>query len=379
MSDVRRHAQRRRIEIGLSLDEPTPAEQVLQACQSESGYERCFLPHGDALLAGAVAVLDRSMGAIYQDETRPPEEARADAAHEFAHVWLHRDSGHCAAGDLDPLGGAEPTTGAWSKVDGYSPSQKRECEANLFAAEMLLPGPLARGLFDEGMTAQTIAEELGLPCGLVQRQLMDSVLLPALGEESAEEVGQAEAAPTLDESQQEAAHAAQGPLLLGAGPGTGKTKTLVGRCQFLTQTLGVPAERILALTFSRQAASEMRERLALSGVGTSGAGPWVGTFHAFGLDVLRRFGKRLGLSQDVTLLDTLDAVTLLENHLPELNLDVLDNLYNPAVSLGGIVKQISRAKDELCSPARYAELCLKMAVQAEQAATGVRRSSPARS
>ena len=81
-----------------------------------------------------------------------------------------------------------------------------------------------------------------------------------------------------------------------------------------------------------------------------------------------RFGERIGLSDDFKLLDTLDGVTLLENHLPELNLDVLDNLYNPAISLGGIVKQISRAKDELCSPARYAELCLKMAVQAEQAA-----------
>ena len=368
MSDVRRHAQKRRIEIGLLLDEPTPGEQVLQACQAAIGFERCFLPPGHDLLAGAVAVLDVNTEAIYQDETRPPEEAQADAAHEFAHVWLHRDSGHCTGSDLDPLGGGEPTTGAWSKVDGYSPAQKRECEANLFASELLLPGPLARRLFQEGRTAQAIAEELGLPCGLVQRQLMDSVLLPQLGEEAAEEVGQVEADPILDAFQQEAAHVAQGPLLLGAGPGTGKTKTLVGRCRFLTQTLGVPAEKILALTFSRQAANEMRERLALSGIGTSGAGPWVGTFHAFGLDVLRRFGERLGLSGGFKLLDTLDAVTLLENHLPELDLDVLDNLYDPAISLGGIVKQISRAKDELCSPARYAELCVEMSVRAELAA-----------
>ena len=236
-------------------------------------------------MAGAVAVLDVNSEAIYQDETRSPEEARADAAHEFAHVWLHRDSGHCTGDALDPLGGAEPTTGAWSKVDGYSPTQKRECEANLFAAELLLPGLLARRLFDGGRTAQAIAEELGLPCGLVQRQLMDSVLLPPMGDEAPKE--KTEAAPTLDASQREAAHVAHGPLLLGAGPGTGKTKTLVGRCQFLTQTLGVPAEKILALTFSRQAAGEMRERLAGAGVGTSDAGPWVGTFHAFGLDVLR--------------------------------------------------------------------------------------------
>ena len=214
------------------------------------------------------------MEAIYQDETRPPEEARADAAHEFAHVWLHRDSGHCTPADLDPLGDAEPATGAWSKVDGYSPAQKREGEANLFAAELLLPGPLARRLFlEEGRTAQAIAEELGLPCGLVQRQLMDSVLLPALGRRTRPPKKRPPCRllrSTPPSRRRRTPNA--GPLLLGAGPGTGKTKTLVGRCQFLTQTRGVPAEKILALTFSRQAAQEMRERLAPAGVGTRGRG-----------------------------------------------------------------------------------------------------------
>ena len=367
MTDIRKQAQQRRVEIGLPLDEPIPAEQVLQACQAATGYERSFHPSGHPLLAGAQAVLDMAMQAIYQDETRPPAEARADAAHEFAHVWLHQSSGHCAPTDLDPLGTQEPASGAWSKVDGYSPAQKREGEANLFAAELLLPGPLARRLFlEEDQSAQDIAEELGLPCGLVQRQLMDSVLLPPPPADDAPE--EAASPPTpLDASQQAAAHAECGPLLLGAGPGTGKTKTLVGRCQYLTETRGVPPEKILALTFSRKAAGEMRERLAGAGVGTREAGPWVGTFHSFGLEILRRFGDRLGLSADVKLLDTLDCVTLLENHLDALDLDALDNLYNPAISLPGIVKQISRAKDELCPPARYAELCDEMARQAGRA------------
>ena len=104
---------------------------------------------------------------------------------------------------------------------------------------------------------------------------------------------------------------------------------------------------------------------------TSDAGPWIGTFHSFGLHILRRYGERLGLPAEIRLLDTLDAVTLLENHLPSLQLDLLDNLYNPAVHLGGILKQISRAKDELCPPERYGELCQAMQIQAEQFAAEI--------
>ena len=97
----------------------------------------------------------------------------------------------------------------------------------------------------------------------------------------------------------------------------------------------------------------------------------MGTFHSFGLEVLRRFGEKIGLTGDIKLLDTLDAVTLLENHLAELKLDVLDNLYNPAIHLGGILGQIGRAKDELCPPERYAELCAAMRAPADAAAAAL--------
>ena len=112
----------------------------------------------------------------------------------------------------------------------------------------------------------------------------------------------------------------------------------------------------------------MRERLLAVGVGTEKKRPWVGTFHAFGLEVLGHFGDKIGLTGEIKLLDTLDAITLLENHLPELNLSALDNLYDPAKNLGGILRQISRAKDERCRPERYAELCRAMQVSAHAAA-----------
>ncbi len=377
MTEIRRKARLRRREIGLELDAPLTAEAVIGACLSALGLERHFVEPGDRVLAGAIAVLDLSMGLIVQDGSRTSTQQSFDAAHEIAHVWLHRDSAHaspraCTPADVSPDGTAEVPSSALSKVDGYSPQQRRETEANAFAAELLLPGPLAHALFfSEGLMAAQIAEQLGLPAGLVQTQLAEALLLPPLSDQAEEEDAPGSAAVTLDEFQRKAAEMPCGPLLVGAGPGTGKTKTLVGRCQFLTQTRGVPAEKILALTFSRKAASEMKQRLTAAGVGTETVGPWVGTFHAFGLDVLRRFGARIGLPAEIKLLDQLDAVTLLENHLAELNLDTLDNLYNPAIHLGGILRQIGRAKDERCSPERYAELCFAMQAAADAGAAAL--------
>jgi len=369
MSEIRRQARQRRVEIGIELNTPVPAEAVIAACLSAAGLERFFVNPTDPMLAGAMAVLDLQLGMIVQDSTRTLPQQSFDAAHEMAHVWLHKGSCHCTPQDLNPDSTEEAPGSARSKVDGYSPKQRRENEANVFAAELLLPGPLARRLFlEEHLASEAIADALGLPGDVVQKQLAASLLLPPLPEQPAKaQETPASAAVLLDAFQQAAAETPCGPLLVGAGPGTGKTKTLVGRCRFLTRTLGVPAEKILALTFSRKAASEMKERLLAAGVGAENAGPWVGTFHAFGLEVLRCFGDRIGLTGEIKLLDQLDAVTLLENHLPELNLDVLDNLYNPATHLGGILRQISRAKDERCGPECYAELCQAMltAAQAE--------------
>nr|WP_245992541.1 ATP-dependent DNA helicase [Capsulimonas corticalis] len=206
---------------------------------------------------------------------------------------------------------------------------------------------------------------VGLSRHVVLSQVANAVLLPVSQD------GPVEAPPVsadLDPSQKDAAEFSAFPVLVGAGPGTGKTKTLVGRCAHLVHSVGIPSESILALTFSNKAAEEMRGRLAAADVGTRDAGPWVGTFHGFGLEVLRRYGDRVGLPTDFKLLDRLDCITLLENNLSLLPLDALANLYNPALKLPGILKAISRAKDELCPTDHYAQLCADMRAGAEAAA-----------
>ena len=248
MTEIRRKARQRRREIGIELDAPVTAEAVIGTCLSALGLEREFAEPEDAILAGAIAVLDLPMGLIVQDGTRTLPEQSFDAAHEIAHVWLHRDSAHgsqaCTPADVGADGTGEVPGSALSKVDGYSPQQRREREANEFAAELLLPGPLAHALFfGEGLTSAGIAAQLGLPPGVAQAQLADALLLPPLPDTEEDVDTPGVAAVALDEFQRQAAEAPCGPLLVGAGPGTGKTKTLVGRCRFLTQSLGIPAER----------------------------------------------------------------------------------------------------------------------------------------
>ncbi len=241
-------------------------------------------------------------------------------------------------------------------------------------AERLLPLAEARRWFlDDRLPAPEIAARCGLTLAETRARLVEAVLLPPAPPDPAPASESARSdAPQLDASQQAAASVAHGPLLLGAGPGTGKTKTLVARCLHLTQVENVPPENILALTFSNKAAQEMRERLLAAGVGTPARGPWIGTFHAFGLEILRTHGAAVGLSPDFTLLDPLDCAALLENNLALLPLDALDNLHNPAQNLGGIVKAISRAKDELCDPARYLALTDgEMLPMAEEAAAAL--------
>ena len=275
MSEIKRQARARRAALGLSGEDARTAQAVVEACLAATGLAQRLLSPGDARLMGAQAVLDPEARAIFQDETRPSAWLAFDAAHALAHFWRHGgEIRPCAAEDLDPGQTAEPTTGARSKVEDDAPGRRREDEANVFAAELLLPGSLARRLFcDEGLRSGEIAGLLGMPDSVVQRQLADAVLLPPPeARKRSAEAPAASAAVTLDEFQSAAAQIVCGPLLLGAGPGTGKTKTLVGRCQFLTQQQGVPPEKIVALTFSRKAAGEMRERLRRGGRRDGGRG-----------------------------------------------------------------------------------------------------------
>ena len=177
---------------------------------------------------------------------------------------------------------------------------------------------------------------------------------------------------------QQAAIEAATPALIVAGPGSGKTSTLIGRVEYLVSAQRVQPQRILALTFSRKAAQEMQERLETALYshedaqgGSHVAMPMVSTFHAFCAELLRTHGDRVGLRPDFALIDETEGYFLLRQMAQEMRLSHYRNLAAPAHYFSDFLKAISRAKDELVTADRYQQLAQAMLSQAQDEETGL--------
>lgn len=276
-------------------------------------------------------------------------------AHEIGHAELGDDIEEDDQGyTIDPTRTSEASPMGAERVVDYSRRQRREVQMDLFAREFLLPRHVVKALYLEGMSALSIAEKLGAPFDVVAQQIFDALLLPSPLPEDTE--------PAIEyplNAEQDKAAAHRGPaFLLEAGPGTGKTQTLVGRVKGLLSD-GVDPRKILLLTFSNKAAGEMAERIARVDT-EAAAAMWIGTFHSFGLDLIRRFHDELNLPLDPRLLDRTEAVELLEHEFPVLDLVHYRNLYDPTRMIADILTGISRAKDEVVDAKTYLALAQAM-------------------
>ncbi len=344
------------------------AEELLHAAEIETRLDCSPLPAGDPILGGAFALLDREGGNLYflHSPALSSERIRFIKAHEFAHFWLHPQfisDAECADDSPETYLGGTVEPDAKQVESGYSPAERQEKEANVFAAEFLLPSDrLARLFEEEGWSAGRIAKQTGLSETLVLSQLSHALLSPpesvSIPHSSNEETSKT--IFPLDPSQLRAATLERGPALIDAGPGTGKTRTLTSRIAHLLNDWGVSPEKILALTFSRKAAAEMQSRLQ-EAVGEQANRVWVGTFHSFGLEILRKEGGRLGLPPRPAMLSTADAVGLLLEKYRFLNLREYQYLNKPSLPFPDILACISRAKDELKTPEECLRAALKMA------------------
>src|SRR3989440_667579 len=152
----------------------------------------------------------------------------------------------------------------------------------------------------------------------------------------------------LNPAQREAVLATEGPLLVIAGAGSGKTRVLTYRVAHLINAVGAKPNEILAITFTNKAAGEMRERLEHL-LGGSGRGLWILTFHAACGRILRREAQRLGYRSNFTIYDQADQIRLVKRCLEELERD--PKRFTPR----GIHSQISNAKNTLVGPVEYTE------------------------
>jgi DNA helicase II / ATP-dependent DNA helicase PcrA len=153
----------------------------------------------------------------------------------------------------------------------------------------------------------------------------------------------------LNPSQQEAVRATEGPVLVVAGAGSGKTRVLTYRVAHLIKDLGVSPYAILAITFTNKAANEMKERVAALVGGAVSRGMWVSTFHSACVRILRREAHSLGYRSSFTIYDDIDSRRLVELCVRDLGLD--PKRFPPRA----IRAAISNAKNELVDPGTFAE------------------------
>ena len=150
----------------------------------------------------------------------------------------------------------------------------------------------------------------------------------------------------LNTSQREAVTCTEGPSLIVAGAGSGKTRVLTYRIAYLLQQ-GVPASSIMALTFTNKAAREMKERIAKLVSAADARYLCMGTFHSVCGKLLRPEAEKLGYTKDFTIYDTTDSKSLLKNICKELGLD--EKIYKP----GLVLSRISSLKNSFVSPENY--------------------------
>lgn len=169
----------------------------------------------------------------------------------------------------------------------------------------------------------------------------------------------------LNPAQREAVESVEGPVLVLAGPGSGKTRVLTHRVAYLVKEMRVPPWQIMAVTFTNKAANEMKERLFRL-LGDSFRELTIGTFHAICARLLRREADALGLSPQYVIYDSADQLSVMRRAIKALNVD--DKQYRPTAML----RQISQAKNELLKPedlrpANYREEVVKRLYERYQA------------
>ena len=150
----------------------------------------------------------------------------------------------------------------------------------------------------------------------------------------------------LSEEQRKAVECIDGPVLIVAGAGSGKTRVLTSRTAYIIDQ-GCPPEQIMALTFTKKAAGEMKDRIAAMVGGRNSWKICMGTFHSVFIRFLREFADRLGYPSAFTIYDTSDSQSAIKACVKELQLD--EKVYKPKE----VLSRISMAKNNLITPAAY--------------------------
>ena len=345
--------------VGGRATGPVAAKDLLAKVETKLQLAIEPVAHTSSALKGAYATLDRHESFIYVRKEVSPEERAYLIAHELGHLQL--DSIAVPKQVHVNSTGLPPSSHATALVEAYGARERAELQKNVFGREFLLPRAVARDMFNSGMGPNAIAAQLGIPVEVARQQVLDAILLPAYMPPPPADLP----VPTAD--QQEAIDACEKCVHVVAGPGTGKTTTLIHRVKKLIEKDGVAPEKILVLTFTNKAASELVDRLQRAGV-VGASEIWAGTFHAVGLEFLRKYYQHFAVTPSVAVADTLTQLTITAKALASTPLKHYKRTDDPYEWLPPVIKVALRLKEELVTPAHYLKEAKKTALNEEQRA-----------
>jgi DNA helicase II / ATP-dependent DNA helicase PcrA len=347
------HSKARELRAALGNGHQPVLEKLRALLRDKHGIELVAVDRKHFLQDGRGEIVPAE-GALYyaRDLEDKPEELLEVVAHEYGHLVLHHQAFGVRADDL--IRGSVFLDSGSAALSRYSPRSRAETEASAFAAEFICPGReiFARWRSAPDLSLPDLAAEYQATPRLVRQQLAEGLYAFIIGT-SSEAQSNGENPPTPD--QEHAATCCGVPVLVDAGPGTGKTRTLVRRIEYLIREKHVEPERILVLTFSNEAATELQERI-LKSLGEDVASRILATtFHGFGVAMLHATGHHIGLDVDFTILDDICQEELVADLLGDVDCEALLDIKDPSQTATEVVRLINYLKDRLITPDQLAE------------------------
>lgn len=306
-----------------------------------------------SVINGGRAELRPDEGCLYYDENlnEKPDEKLFVIAHEVGHLELHpRLTRGCA--EPDPVYGSMYGCAGTESLTRYNSRSREEAEANAFAAEFLCPSDEVFRLWltNKGATAEKLAESLGAPFFIVNSQLAEALYQKAFSFDNSSFSSKKDE-KECDPIQEEAATFVGAPVLINAGPGTGKTKTLIRRIEFL---LGkYEPEKFLIVTFSNEAATELMERVAANFNEDIASRLTITTFHGFGLTVLQHHGQFQNVDANAYILDDAAQTELISEIIGKSVGRKIVNIKDLNETANEVARHINFLKQRLITPIEF--------------------------
>jgi superfamily I DNA/RNA helicase len=321
-------------------------ERVINYLEDEHQIE--LIPANSHFLQNGHALLKPAEGCLYYDRKYDDDPvARLKVIlHELGHLELHgRLKKLCS--EPDPVYGSIYAASGAGGLTRYNPRAREEAEANAFATEFLCPQDEAYLLWQSARDSSFIADHFGVSIHTVHAQLAEALFWTS-GASGPTSGKKRFTGFECDDSQIAAAIFTGAPALVCAGPGTGKTATLVRRVEYLLEELGAEPESLLVLTFSNEAAQELEERIADRFGEQIAARIRISTFHGFGVAFLHHHGQLAGL--DALVLDEAGQVELVNGIFGKADCEKLLKLKRPSETARQIVEHINYLKNRLLTP-----------------------------